>query len=188
MKQGHLFIFSAPSGSGKTSIVKALLSRLTWLSFSVSATTRSPRKNEIDGQDYYFLDREDFEMKIRAGAFVEWEEVYPGRYYGTLKSEIERILREGNSVVIDIDVFGGLNIKKAYGDRALSIFISPPDLDTLGRRLSKRGTETIEDLEKRIEKAKQEMGYSEKFDELIVNEILEDAIDRAEKLVINFAK
>ena len=188
MNQGYLFIFSAPSGAGKTSIVKALLSKLPWLSFSVSATTRSPRINEKHGEDYYFLNQEDFESKIRSGEFAEWEEVYPGRYYGTLKSEIERIFKVGNSPIIDIDVLGGLNIKREYGAKALSIFVSAPDLDTLAKRLSARGTETADDRQRRIQKAMQEMEFSKDFDQIIINEFLEEAIDEAEKLLINFVK
>ena len=186
MSKGHLIIFSAPSGAGKTTIVRALRKRLPQLGFSVSATTRPKRKNEIDGQDYFFLDVTTFKEKIEKDEFAEWEEVYPGLFYGTLRSEIEKKLDEGGSILFDIDVVGGLSLKKIFGDKALAIFISPPNLEVLHKRLEQRGTESEGSLRKRIEKSDHEMNFAGEFDLVLVNDNLEAAIDEAEKLIQDF--
>lgn len=183
---GKLLIFSAPSGAGKSTIVKALMQRVSGLEFSVSATNRSPREGEVAGKDYHFLSTPAFREKIKKSDFVEWEEVYPGRYYGTLKSEIENRLNAGVHVVFDIDVVGGLNIKKMFGDRALSFFIAPPDLKTLEQRLVNRGTEDENSLQTRLSKAVEEMGYQHQFDCIIVNDVLENAIDETVQRVEDF--
>lgn len=186
MKQGKAFIFSAPSGSGKTTIVKHLLSEFDNLQFSVSATTRDPRPGEQDGVDYYFLDPESFKQKIDEGKLVEWEEVYPNVYYGTLKSELERIWHEGNHVVFDVDVVGGSKLNQLLGDAALGIFIKVKDVQTLMDRLGARGTESEDKLIERVSKAQQEMQYESHFDVSIINENLEVALTEAEKLVSDF--
>jgi guanylate kinase len=184
--RGKLVIFSAPSGAGKTSIVRALLSRMPELEFSVSACSRPMRPGEADGVDYYFLTPEDFREKIAQGLFLEWEEVYPGSYYGTLISEVERIWAKDKHVIFDVDVAGGINIKEQYADKALSIFVMPPSIDELRNRLLGRKTETQESLAKRINKAEQELGYAKQFDRVVVNDKLEDAIHEAEKLLKHF--
>ncbi len=168
-------IFSAPSGSGKTTLVRYLIERIPSLKFSISATTRSPRANEENGRDYYFLSPEDFKNKVVSGAFIEWEEVYEGAFYGTLKSEIERIWAAGGDVIFDVEVHGALNIKKYFGDRALAIFVKVPDLATLQSRLTKRETETEESLRRRVEKATYEMSFEPQFDATILNDDLEKA-------------
>jgi guanylate kinase len=183
---GKLLIFSAPSGSGKTTIVRNLLSKFTNLEFSVSACSRGMRNGEVNGIDYYFLSPEEFISKINNNEFVEWEEVYPGSYYGTLKTELERIWAKGNHVVFDVDVVGGLNLKKIYGDSALAIFVMPPSIESLKLRLELRGTETQESLAKRVGKAMDEMTYSKDFDKIIVNDKLENAIIEAELAIKNF--
>ena len=184
--EGKLLIFSAPSGSGKTTIVRRLLSKYSNLEFSVSACSRAMRNGEVHGRDYYFLTPEEFQKRIENNEFVEWEEVYPGSYYGTLKSELERIWAKGNHVVFDVDVIGGLNLKKQFGDRALALFVMPPSVDALILRLELRGTETPESLSKRVGKAMEEMSYANNFDKIIINEILEKAISDAESAVITF--
>ena len=151
--KGKLIIFSAPSGSGKTTIVKHLLRKIPGLNFSVSATSREPRAGESDGKDYYFLSEAAFRNKIRNNEFLEWEEVYPGIFYGTMKSEVERIRNEGKHVVFDVDVVGGLNIKKYYGDEALAVFIRPPSVEELRKRLQTRSTEPEEKINMRVTKA-----------------------------------
>ena len=175
--QGKAIIFSAPSGAGKTTIVRYLLEKELPLLFSISACSRNRRPNEIDGKDYYFLSIDDFKAKVANNAFVEWEEVYENNFYGTLKSEIDRIWSSHQHVVFDVDVVGGLNLKKHFGDRALSIFIEPPSLDVLFKRLKNRATETEKSLNKRIEKATHEMKFSSSFDLIIVN----DRLDKAKK-------
>ncbi len=177
-----MVIFSAPSGSGKTTLVRFLLSRLPALAFSVSATSREPREGEVDGRDYWFLSREDFRKKISEGAFAEWEEVYPGTYYGTLRSEIDRIWALGKQLIFDVDVKGGLNLKKQYGDQALAIFVMPPSLDVLEKRLRDRCTDSEEKIQERIGKAAHEMESAPLFDHILVNDRLEDA--RAEALAL----
>ena len=173
--QGKAIIFSAPSGAGKTTIVRYLLEKEIPLLFSISACSRNRRPNEMNGKDYYFLSIDEFKAKVSNNAFVEWEEVYENNFYGTLKSEIDRIWSSHQHVVFDVDVVGGLNLKKHFGDRALSIFIEPPSLDVLFKRLKKRATENEKSLNKRIEKANQEMKFSSSFDLIIINDRLEKA-------------
>ena len=173
--QGKAIIFSAPSGAGKTTIVRYLLEKELPLLFSISACSRNRRPNEMDGKDYYFLSIDEFKTKVSNNAFVEWEEVYENNFYGTLKSEIDRIWSSHQHVVFDVDVVGGLNLKKHFGNRALSIFIEPPSLDVLFKRLKNRATENEKSLNKRIEKATQEMKFSSSFDLIIINDRLEKA-------------
>jgi guanylate kinase len=187
LKQGKAIIFSAPSGAGKTTIVHHLLgNEALRLSFSVSATSRPKRGHEQDGKDYYFLSSEDFLIRAKAGEFVEWEEVYKDQYYGTMKSEIERIWAEGKNVIFDVDVVGGLNLKKIFGDRALAIFVQPPSIEVLSFRLRNRSTETPEKIAMRIEKAKHEMAFAPKFDMILVNDKLPEALAQAELRVQEF--
>ena len=181
--EGKLIIFSAPSGSGKTTIVKQLLANNPKLGFSISACTRDKRgRSEQDGQDYYFLTPDEFRTKIDEDAFVEWEEVYPGAYYGTLKSEIERIWASGKHVIFDVDVKGGLALKNYYKERALAVFVKVPSLEILEDRLRSRGTETEESLSKRIFKMKFEWAFQDKFDVILVNDQLADAVREAQRL------
>ncbi|MDF0692334.1 guanylate kinase [Aquirufa ecclesiirivi] len=187
--EGKLIIFSAPSGSGKTTIVKELIKNNSNLGFSISACTRDKRgRSEENGKDYYFLTPEDFRQKINEEAFVEWEEVYPGAYYGTLKSEIERIWASGKHVIFDVDVKGGLALKKYYGDRALAIFVKVPTLEILEERLRSRGTESEEALSKRIFKMKFEWSFQSQFDVILVNDQLEEAIEEAQSLFDDFTQ
>ncbi|MFY8138572.1 MAG: guanylate kinase [Flavobacteriales bacterium] len=187
LKQGKAIIFSAPSGAGKTTIVHHLLgNEALRLSFSVSATSRPKRGHEQDGKDYYFLSSEDFLIRAKAGEFVEWEEVYKDQYYGTMKSEIERIWAEGKNVIFDVDVVGGLNLKKIFGDRALAVFVQPPSIEVLNFRLRNRSTETPEKIAMRIEKAKHEMAFAPKFDMILVNDKLPEALAQAELRVQEF--
>tara|TARA_Y100000813_G_scaffold59098_1_gene41698 strand:+ start:3357 stop:3938 length:582 start_codon:yes stop_codon:yes gene_type:complete len=183
---GKAIIFSAPSGAGKTTIVKSLLANKLPLSFSISACSRQKRENEINGKDYHFLSIKDFKQKINEQAFIEWEEVYENNYYGTLKSEIERIWNNKKHVVFDVDVVGGLNLKKHFGNYALAIFIQPPSMDVLFKRLRNRATESEASLNKRIDKAKHEMTYSSSFDSIIINDQLKETINVAEKKVKDF--
>ena len=184
--QGKLIIFSAPSGAGKTTIVKHLLESDLDLQFSISAASRPKRPNEIDGRDYYFISAEDFRRKIKNDEFLEWEEVYKDHFYGTLKSEVERILAQGKNVIFDVDVVGGMNIKKYYGDKALSVFVMPPSVTHLEQRLRGRSTESDENLKKRIEKAEHEMSFKDKFDFVLINDDLKTALLEAEKVVKEF--
>jgi guanylate kinase len=184
--KGKLIIFSAPSGAGKTTIVKHLLQKNFGLEFSVSATSRKPRPGEVDGKDYYFLTEEEFKEKIENGEFLEWEEVYSGIFYGTLKSEVERIRNAGKHVIFDVDVVGGLNIKKFYGNEALAVFIKPPSLDELRKRLENRSTESEEKIRMRIAKAEKELDFAARFDVVIVNDELQRALRDAEKVVGEF--
>tara|TARA_B100000749_G_scaffold147850_1_gene113447 strand:+ start:7 stop:567 length:561 start_codon:yes stop_codon:yes gene_type:complete len=170
---GKLIVISAPSGAGKTSIVHFLLEQMDALSFSVSACSRARRDNETDGIDYRFLAVEQFQKEIKENTFLEWEEVYENQYYGTLKSEVERIWNEGKCVIFDVDVMGGLNIKKQYPTECLSIFIMPPSLAVLEERLQSRGSESAESLQKRLTKAKGEIAKSEEFDKIILNDNFE---------------
>ncbi len=170
--EGKLIIISAPSGSGKSTIINYILSQGVNLQFSISATSRQPRGNETHGNEYYFLSEDVFRTKINNGEFLEHEEVYPGLFYGTLKSEINRIFAEGKNVILDLDVVGGCNVKNYYGDKALSIFIQPPSVDELRKRLEARGTDTPETISKRVSKAEEEMKYSSKFDKIIINDNL----------------
>lgn len=183
---GKLFIFSAPSGSGKTTIVKHLLQQNFKLEFSISATSRAKRGKEVDGKDYHFLSAEDFKAKIEKDEFLEWEEVYEGCFYGTLKSEVDRIINQGKNVIFDVDVVGGTNIKKYYKDEALAIFIQPPSITELENRLRNRNTDSKEVIAKRIDKFKFELAFSDQFDKVIVNDKLEDAFAEAEASLTNF--
>ena len=173
VEKGKLVIFSAPSGSGKTTLVHHIMTQIPELEFSVSATNRKARPGEKDGVDYYFLDTEVFKEKIANDDFVEWEEVYDNQFYGTLKSEIERIREKGHSVIFDVDVKGGLNIKKIYGAEALAVFIRPPSIAVLESRLRHRSTESEESINKRIDRASYELGFENKFDVVLVNDELE---------------
>ena len=186
--QGKLIIFSAPSGAGKTTIVQYLLGLKLGIEFSISATSRRLRGKEIDGKDYYFLSPEEFREKIENKEFIEWEEVYPGQFYGTLKKEIERIRNKGNHVVFDVDVVGGLNIKKIYGKDALAVFVQAPSIAVLEKRLRERSTEDEASLQKRIDKAIEESEYSGQFDIILVNDKLEETLLRAREIVSNFIK
>ncbi len=189
MSQGKLIIFSAPSGSGKTTLVHHLLSKPELkLAFSVSATSREKRPNEENGKDYYFLSPEEFRNRIGKGDFLEWEEVYENQYYGTLRSEIDRIHTEGRTVIFDVDVVGGLNIKKQFGQAALAIFVQPPSLNELENRLKKRSTESDESLAKRVAKAEHELSFANRFDVVVVNDDLEDAKKESYRLVADFVK
>lgn len=185
-KRGKLIVFSAPSGSGKTTIVRALLKRPELnLAFSISATSRTPRGQEVDGKDYYFLSQKEFEQNIRDGAFLEWEEVYPGQHYGTLLEEVNRLLEEGKNVVFDIDVIGGLNIKKQFNDEALALFVQPPSIEVLAQRLEQRGTDSSEKIHMRLEKARLELSQAPNFDHAVINESLDQAIEQAHELILN---
>lgn len=183
MMQGKLFIFCAPSGSGKTTIVQHLLSLDLGLEFSISATSRSPRGNEIPNKDYYFLSPEDFKQKIQNNEFLEWEEVYENQFYGTLISEVEKMRNLGKHVVFDIDVLGGLNLKKHYGNQALAVFVQAPSLEIMEQRLRNRGTDAEDQLIKRLSKAEEEFSYASSFDEIIINDNLSDCLKKAEELI-----
>lgn len=184
---GKVIIFSAPSGSGKTTLVHHLLENQPNLGFSISATTRTPRSHfEIHGKDYYFFDHKEFMQKVSNHEFVEWEEVYPGLCYGTLKSEIERIWGQSKHVLFDVDVKGGLALKKYFGDRALAVFVRVRNLDVLRERLLARNTETEASLAKRIGKAREEMAYEENFDVSILNDDIDEAKDTASKMINEF--
>lgn len=187
MKNGKLIVFSAPSGSGKTTILRAILEKNIFnFEFSVSASSREKREGEIHGKDYYFLSVEEFQKKIEANEFVEWEEVYTNQFYGTLRSEINRIWENNNHVVFDIDVAGGMNIKQQFKNDCFTIFIMPPSIEVLEKRLQKRGTETKESIQKRISKAEFEMSFSNKFDTIVINDDLELAIQETIKKIREF--
>lgn len=186
VRKGKIIIFSAPSGAGKTTIVHEVLRRLSCLEFSVSATTRPKREHEINGRDYYFLTEDKFRHYVQKGSFLEWEEVYPGRYYGTFFSEVHRIITHGNSAVFDVDVKGGLNIKQHYGPEALSIFIMPPSPEALRQRLEKRGTEDQAEIDKRMARVMEELDESPRFDKIVYNEDLETAIQETVTLISRF--
>jgi guanylate kinase len=181
-----VIIFSAPSGAGKTTIAKEILKRIPNLEFSVSACSRPIRKGEKEGVDYYYLTVEDFKRKIDNNEFLEWQQVYPGSYYGTLKSELQRIWDDGKNVMFDVDTFGGINIKNIYKDKALAIFIKTPTIEILEERLKARGTETKDSLKKRMDKAKIELSLSDKFDKIIINDNLEKAINDAYTTITQF--
>ncbi|MCS6968782.1 MAG: guanylate kinase [Cytophagales bacterium] len=183
MTVSKLIIFSAPSGAGKTTIVRHLLAKYPEkLAFSVSATTRPKRPHEIDGKDYYFISLEEFQRRAAAGEFLEYEQVYKGVFYGTLKSEVETLRQNGKHVIFDVDVVGGLNIKRHYRDLALAIFVKAPSLEELEKRLLQRNTESEEKRRERLEKARREMQYADKFDFILVNDSLPTALKEAEEL------
>ena len=180
-----LFVFSAPSGSGKSTLINYLMTQVEDLHFSVSATSRPPRGQERDGVEYHFLSEADFRRKIEEGAFVEYEEVYAGTFYGTLRSELDNRLARGEHVVLDVDVKGGLSVKRIYGDKALLIFIQPPSIEELRRRLEKRGTDSPEKIQQRVDKAAYELTFAPQFDVVITNDKLEDAKHEVVKTVMN---
>ncbi|MCE2711124.1 MAG: guanylate kinase [Cryomorphaceae bacterium] len=184
--QGKCVIFSAPSGAGKTTIVHALLDSDLDMEFSVSACSRDPRPTEKDGKDYHFLGIEGFQKKIEENAFVEWEEVYTNNFYGTLRSEVERIWKKGNAVIFDVDVVGGLNLKQIFGANALAIFVQPPSYDELERRLRFRSTETEDKIAQRMAKARKELGAASEFDHVLINDDLDKAIAAAKTIVSDF--
>ncbi|MGL4631986.1 MAG: guanylate kinase [Leadbetterella sp.] len=187
MSSGKAIIFCAPSGSGKTTLVKHLLSQNESLGFSISACTRDRRgRTEIHGKDYYFLSIDEFQQLIKENAFAEWEEVYPGGYYGTMKSEIERLWSEGKNVIFDVDVKGGLKLKEYFGENAISIFVKVPSIEELEKRLRERGTETDESLSKRLYKVKFEMTFQDRFDVVLLNDELEESKNKAQELYDTF--
>lgn len=186
-KIGKAIIFCAPSGSGKTTLVKHLLAKYDNLGFSISACTRDKRgRNEVDGKDYYFLSIEQFRQKIEEEAFVEWEEVYAGGYYGTLKSEVQRLWDEGKNVIFDVDVKGGVQLKEYFKENAIGVYVKVPSIEELERRLRSRGTETEESLSKRLYKMKFEMTFQNRFDVVLVNDTLEESLVKAENLYEDF--
>jgi guanylate kinase len=185
-KPGKCIIFSAPSGAGKTTIVHYLLKQSLGLEFSVSACSRDPRGEEVDGKDYHFLGLDGFKERITKKAFIEWEEVYTDNFYGTLKSEIERIWANGHTVIFDVDVIGGLNLKRIFGNQALAIFVKPPSYKELEKRLRFRSTETEDKIQQRMEKAHTELGFAKEFDFILVNDNLEQAFSKAFDVVNNF--
>lgn len=187
MSKGKLIILSAPSGCGKSTIIGEIIKNHSLnLAFSISATTRLPREGEKHGVNYYFLSVDEFQEAINNNELVEYEEVYPGRYYGTLKKEIERICDSGKNVILDIDVKGGINVKSQYGDKALSIFIKPPCVEVLRERLLNRGTETAESLAERVGKAEYEISFSKEFDCIVINDKLSEAIAETETIISEF--
>ncbi|MBQ8272770.1 MAG: guanylate kinase [Tidjanibacter sp.] len=185
---GKLIIFSAPSGSGKTTIVHHLMGLVDGLEFSISATSRAPRGAEQNGKDYYFLSGEEFDKRIAEDAFVEWEEVYAGTKYGTLRSEMERIWAKGHTILFDVDVKGGVRLKEIFGSDALSVFIMPPSVEELRNRLIGRATDSPEKIEQRIAKADEELSYADRFDRVIVNDDLEVAVGEVRRIVEEFIK
>lgn len=188
MELEKVVIFSAPSGAGKTTITRYILEKVERCEFSVSATTRAPRPHEKNGFDYYFISVEEFKKRIENNEFVEWEEVYTNLFYGTLKSEVNRIWAKGNIVLFDVDVKGGINLKKYFGPKALSIFIMPPSIEVLEQRLRKRGTETEEAVQMRVTKAHKEMQFHKDFDQIVLNDDLRTAQDDAYHKIIDFIK
>jgi guanylate kinase len=186
MNTGKLIIFSAPSGSGKSTIVNYLLEQGVPVEFSISACSRAPRGGEKHGEHYYFLSPEEFRAKVAAAEFLEWEEVYEGRYYGTLRSEVERIWAKGKQVIFDIDVVGGVNLKKQYGNQALSVFIKAPSIEVLKERLIARNTDDEANLKMRLDKAEEEMAYAKEFDLVIINDDLKTAQEESYQKVTDF--
>ena len=184
--QGKLIIFSAPSGSGKSTIINYLLQQNLNIAFSISATSRAPRGNEKNGVEYYFMSPEEFKKKIANNEFLEYEEVYTDKFYGTLKCEVERLMNEGKNVIFDVDVIGGLNIKKIYGNRALSIFIQPPSVEILRQRLISRGTDEADVIECRLNKAEYELSFAPQFDVVIINDNLETAQKQTLQVIQEF--
>jgi len=185
---GKLIIFSAPSGSGKTTILKELINMDLHLAFSISATSRKQRKDEVEGKDYYFYSPAQFKKGIEDNLFLEWEEVYENQYYGTLYSEIDRLFALKKNIVFDVDVLGGLNLKRNFKEKALAVFIKPPSIEELRNRLLKRGTETEESLRKRLEKANYELSFINHFDQVIVNDDLEQSIKQSYQIISTFIK
>lgn len=186
---GKIIIIAAPSGCGKSTIINALLEGGDLnLGFAVSATTRPPREGERDGVNYYFMTEEQFRDHITEGDFVEFEEVYPGRFYGTLRSEVERIIGDGHNIILDLDVNGALGVKQLYGDRAMTVFIAPPSLDELRRRLEFRGTESAEVIDVRVDRAAYEMSRAAEFDKCVVNDRLDQAVTQTHNLIEAFAR
>lgn len=181
-----VIIFSAPSGSGKTTLVKHCLDIFHQLEFSISATTRLPRGNEVNGKDYHFLTTEEFKQKITENAFVEYEEVYTDKFYGTLKSEVERIWKNNKIVIFDVDAVGGVNLKKHFGEQAISIFIAPPSIEELEKRLILRGTDSLENIKIRVNKAQEELTYQNQFDKILINDNLETAKKEIEGVIQQF--
>lgn len=187
--EGKIIVISAPSGCGKSTIINAIMERGNVdFRFSVSATSRKPREGEVDGVNYYFLTEEEFRRRIEAGEFVEYEEVYPGRFYGTLRSEVERTCREGHNVVLDIDVKGGVNVMRMFGDLATSIFIMPPSIDELRRRLEHRATDAPEVIAERVSKAEYEISFAPRYRHIVVNDNLQDAVEQTESIIMDFIK
>ena len=185
--EGKLVIFSAPSGAGKTTIVKRLLAdHPDKIAFSISASTRPARTDEVNGKDYYFISKEEFLHRVAKKEFIEFEEVYSGTFYGTLRTEVDRIWATGKHVIFDIDVEGGLHLKRKFGNRALAVFVQPPSLSVLAQRLRGRGTDTEEKLLERVVKAEKELGYAERFDVILRNDDLEEACAEAERLLLEF--
>lgn len=183
---GKLIIITAPSGAGKTSVTKYLLDKIPQLAFSVSATTRKPRSNETNGVDYYFITEENFHQKIQEDDFLEWEMVYEGKFYGTFRSELERIWNDDKVPLLDIDVKGAIHVFEQFDENCLTIFIEPPSVEELKRRLSSRGTESLESLQTRLNKAVFELSFKQQFNQIIINDKLEDACSEAEAAVKNF--
>lgn len=189
MKKGKVIIISAPSGCGKSTIIKEIRKRGNVdFCFSVSATNRPPREGETDGESYYFLSDEEFRRHIDAGDFIEFEEVYPGRFYGTLRSEVESKLEKGQNVLLDIDVKGGVNVRRIFGDDAVSIFILPPSVEELRSRLTGRGTDSEDVIEQRVGKAEFELSYSPEYDHRVLNDRLSDAVDDTERIIFDFTR
>ncbi|HJE39726.1 MAG TPA: guanylate kinase [Candidatus Amulumruptor caecigallinarius] len=185
--KGKIIIISAPSGTGKSTIINRIIADTSLgLQFSISATSREPRKGEAHGVNYYFFTEDDFRKAVADGRFVEWEEVYPGRFYGTLRSEIDRITSAGHNVIMDVDVKGGVNIKRIMGADALSVFVQPPSVETLRQRLVARATDTPEQIEQRVAKAEYEMAFAPQFDRTVVNDDLHTAVEDVRKLVKDF--
>lgn len=185
-RKRRMFAFTAPSGAGKTTVVRHLLSNYEFLDFSISATTRAKREHEVDGRDYYFLSPDDFKRKIEEEAFIEWEEVYADQFYGTLHSEVERVWEKGKNIIFDIDVKGAASLKKAYGGDCFVTFISPPSLEVLIDRLKGRNTESLASLKKRIDRVTREMTYQNTFDTVLFNDVLEVTFHDARAIVENF--
>lgn len=189
MAKGKLIVISAPSGTGKSTIIGELMKQDDLkLEFSISATTRPPRGSEQHGVEYYFLTLEDFRQRIDRNEFAEYHEVYEGRYYGTLKSEIERITSKGHNVVMDLDAMGGIDVKRIYGKKALAVFIKPPSIETLRQRLLSRGTDSIEDINNRVDKAAFELSFADKYDCCVVNDVLDDAVEQTREIITRFIK
>lgn len=186
MNHRKAILFSAPSGSGKTTIIREILKRFDCFEFSISATSRSPREGERDGIDYYFLSPETFAERVKNDQFLEWEEVYAGTCYGTLKSEINRIWDNGHVIIFDVDVNGGMNLKKYFGPDALALFVMPPSVEVLEQRLRGRGTESEENISKRLARSAAELKMSDQFDVTIVNDILSDAVDKTQQVINNY--